>query len=115
MGVNKTVTSMLSPHLRKFSDLYAAHGLGVVKNIWLITCLIPLARTANLKTAGKNKLPLALFATAYSLAIRKGWKRRDLTPLNRYKDGSHCREVSIFRDGFAILTTKCRDFLNFPG
>ena len=39
---------MLSPHLRKFSDLYAAHGLGSVKNIWLITCLIPLARTANL-------------------------------------------------------------------
>ncbi len=31
----------------------------------------------------------------------------------RYKDGSQCREVSIFRDGLAILTTKCRDFLNF--
>jgi len=39
---------MLSPHLRKFSDLYTAYGLGAVKNIWLITCLIPLARTANL-------------------------------------------------------------------
>ena len=67
----------------------------------------------NLKNAGKNKLLLALFAMAYSLAIREGWKRRDLTPMNRYKDGSQCREVSIFRDGLAILTTKCRDFLNF--
>ena len=39
----------------------------------------------NLKNAGKNKLLLALFAMTYSLAIREGWKRRDLTPLNRYK------------------------------
>ncbi len=39
---------MLSPHLRKFSDLYATYGLGAVKNIWLLTGLIPLARTSNL-------------------------------------------------------------------
>lgn len=39
---------MLSPHLRKFSDLYETYGLGAVKNIWLLSCLIPLARTANL-------------------------------------------------------------------
>ncbi len=42
---------------------------------------------------------------AYSLAIRDVWKRCDLTPLNRYKDGSRCL------DGLAVLTTKCRDFL----
>ena len=33
--------------------------------------------------------------------------------MNRYKDGSHYREVSIFRDGLATLNTKCHDFLNF--
>jgi hypothetical protein len=49
----------------------------------------------------------------YSLAIRKGWKWRDLTPMNRYKADSHCREVSIFHDGLAILTTKYYNFLNF--
>ena len=42
------ITSMLSPHLRKFSDLYVAYGLSAVKYIRLINCLIPLARTANL-------------------------------------------------------------------
>jgi hypothetical protein len=67
----------------------------------------------NLKNAGKNKLLLALFAMAYSLAIREGWERRDLTPLNRCKDGSHCREVSIFRNDLAILTTQYRNFLAF--
>ena len=56
------VTSMLSLHLRKFSDLYAAYGLGAVKNIWLITCLIPLARTANLnKMKDYGMLYAALF------------------------------------------------------
>ena len=39
---------MLPPHLRKFSDLYDSYGLGAVKNIWLLTCLLPLARTVNL-------------------------------------------------------------------
>jgi hypothetical protein len=39
---------MLSPHMRKFSALYEKYGLGAVKNIWLLTCLIPLARTTNL-------------------------------------------------------------------
>src|SRR5215207_5536868 len=39
---------MLPPHLRKFSDLYDSYGLGAVKNVWLLTCLIPLARTVNL-------------------------------------------------------------------
>ena len=39
---------MLPPHLRKFSTLYATYGLGAVKNVWLLTCLLPLARTVNL-------------------------------------------------------------------
>jgi Transposase DDE domain len=39
---------MLPPHLRKFRDLYDKYGIGAVKNIWLLTCLLPLARTANL-------------------------------------------------------------------
>ena len=39
---------MLPSHLRKFSDFYEKYGLGTVKNFWLLTCLIPLARTVNL-------------------------------------------------------------------
>lgn len=39
---------MLPPHLRKFSDLYDSYCLGAVKNIWLLTCLLPIARTVNL-------------------------------------------------------------------
>lgn len=39
---------MLPPHLRKFSNLYEKYGLGAVKNFWLLTCLLPLARTVNL-------------------------------------------------------------------
>lgn len=39
---------MLPPHLRKFRDLYEKYGLGAVKNFWLLTCLLPLARTVNL-------------------------------------------------------------------
>lgn len=39
---------MLPPHLRRFSDLYDSYDLGAVKNIWLLTCLHPIARTVNL-------------------------------------------------------------------
>lgn len=39
---------MLPPRLRKFSTLYESYGLRVVKNIWLLVCLLPLARTVNL-------------------------------------------------------------------
>ena len=39
---------MLPPHLRKFSDFYSTYGIGAVKNIWLLTCIIPMARTVNL-------------------------------------------------------------------
>jgi hypothetical protein len=67
----------------------------------------------NLRDSGKNKLLMAIFAMAYSLAIREGWKRRKRTPVNTYQDGTEYREVSIFRDGLAILTSKCQDFLSF--
>ena len=39
---------MLPPHLRKFTELYESYGLEAVKNFWLLTCLVPLARTVNL-------------------------------------------------------------------
>lgn len=39
---------MLPPHLRKFSDLHDKYGLGAVKNLWLLICLLPVARTVNL-------------------------------------------------------------------
>lgn len=39
---------MLSPHLRKFSAFYERYGLGAVKNVWLLTSLLPIARTVNL-------------------------------------------------------------------
>lgn len=39
---------MLPPHLRKFADFYENYGLGAVKNLWLLTCLLPVARTVNL-------------------------------------------------------------------
>ena len=39
---------MLPPHLRKFRAFYDFYGLGAVKNIWLLTCLLLLARTVNL-------------------------------------------------------------------
>jgi hypothetical protein len=39
---------MPPPRLRKFTELYECYGLGAVKNLWLLTCLVPLARTVNL-------------------------------------------------------------------
>lgn len=39
---------MLPSHLRKFTKLYTSYGLGAVKNIWLLVCLLPLGRTVNL-------------------------------------------------------------------
>jgi len=39
---------MLSPHLRKFSAFYERYGFGAVKNLWLLTSLLPIARTVNL-------------------------------------------------------------------
>lgn len=39
---------MLPPHLRKFAEFYENYGLGAVKNLWLLTCLLPIVRTVNL-------------------------------------------------------------------
>ena len=67
----------------------------------------------NLRNPGKSRLLLALFALAYTLAVREGLKRQNRTPHNIRKDGSSSPEVSVFRDGLAILTTKCHDFIDF--
>lgn len=67
----------------------------------------------NLRDPHKSRLLLAIFALAYTLAIREGWKRRHLIPENTYKDQSTSRQVSIFRDGLTVLTTKCCNFLEF--
>lgn len=39
---------MLPSHLRKFTKLYTSYGLGAVKNVWLLVCLLQLGRTVNL-------------------------------------------------------------------
>lgn len=28
-------------HLLKFNEIFDTYGLGAVKNVWLLTCLIP--------------------------------------------------------------------------
>jgi hypothetical protein len=87
---------------------------------WKIECLFRHLKTngynledLNLKDAGKNLLMMALVATAYILAIGEGWKRRNQIPKQHYADGSLWPEVSIFREGLAVLTTKCYRFLGF--
>ena len=67
----------------------------------------------NLKDPKKNRLMLTIVATAYILAIREGLKRKDAIPLQRYRDGATAPEVSIFREGLAILTPKCFSLCNF--
>lgn len=42
------INTMLPQHLRKFTELYDQYGLGAVKNLCLLTCLIPIVRTVNL-------------------------------------------------------------------
>lgn len=96
----------------KAADLYAKR--------WKIECLFRHLKTngynledLNLKDPNKNLLMLAIVTTAYILAIREGWKRRRRIPPQHYKDGSETPEVSIFREGLAILTTKCFRFIEF--
>jgi len=67
----------------------------------------------NLKDPDKNRLFLAIIATAYILALREGWKRRKQISTQHYKDGTQTMEVSIFRKGLAILTSKCFRFIDF--
>ncbi|MFN0013375.1 MAG: hypothetical protein ACKVU2_02405, partial [Saprospiraceae bacterium] len=56
---------------------------------------------------------LAIVTTAYILAIREGWGRRKRIPTQHYEDGSEAPEVSIFREGLAILTQKCFRLIDF--
>jgi DDE family transposase len=97
---------------RKAAALYARR--------WKIECLFKHLKTngynledLNLKDTGKNLLMMAIVATAYILAIRKGLKRRKQIKAQLYKDGSESPEVSIFREGLARLTAKCFRFIEF--
>lgn len=65
---------MLSPHLRKFTDIYEKYGIGAVKNFCLLTCLIPLGRTVNL-----NKLKDYVGGTLEKPDIDSGSHYRRLT------------------------------------
>lgn len=87
---------------------------------WKIECLFKHLKTngynledLNLKDPGKNLLMMAIVTTAYTLAIREGWKRRNHIATQHYRDGTETPEVSIFRAGLAILTTRCFRFIEF--
>jgi hypothetical protein len=54
---------MLPPHLHEFTDteLYESYGIGAIKNLWLLTCLVPIARTVNaMAQIGKSTQPQLL-------------------------------------------------------
>ncbi len=100
------------PNATKAAQLYVKR--------WKIECLFRHLKTngynledLNLKDPNKSLLMMAVVATAYILAIREGWKRRNQIPTQQYSDGSQWPETSIFREGLAILTTKCGQFLEF--
>ena len=100
------------PNAAKAAELYAKR--------WKIECLFRHLKTngynledLNLKDPKKNQLIMAIVTTAYILAIREGWKRRNSIPTQHYADGSEWPEVSIFREGLAILTAKSYRFLEF--
>jgi len=87
---------------------------------WKIECLFRHLKTngynledLNLKDPNKNLLMMAIVTAAYILAVREGWKRKNQISVQRYADGTEWPEVSIFRDGLAVLTTKCCRFLEF--
>jgi hypothetical protein len=87
---------------------------------WKIECLFLHLKTngynledLNLKDPNKNRLILAIVTIAYTLSVREGWKRRRYIAVNRYRDGSQTPEVSVFREGLAILTTKCFKLIDF--
>jgi protein-tyrosine phosphatase len=46
----------------------------------------------------------AMVATAYILAIREGSKRRNRIATQKYAVGSGWPEVTVFREGLAVLT-----------
>ncbi len=100
------------PNAAKAAQLYVKR--------WKIECLFRHLKTngynledLNLKDPDKNLLLLAIVTCAYTLAIREGWKRRKRIAVQRYSDGTEAPEVSIFREGLAILTAKCFRFIDF--
>lgn len=87
---------------------------------WKIECLFKHLKTngyhledLNLKDKDKSLLLMAIVATAYILAIREGQKRQKHIPIQHYQDGTETLEVSLFRHGLAILTSKCFRFIDF--
>jgi hypothetical protein len=100
------------PNAIKAAELYVKR--------WKIECLFRHLKTngynledLNLKNTGKNLLMMAIVTCAYTLAINEGWKRRRHIPVQHYRDGTETPEVSIFREGLAVLTAKCFRFIDF--
>lgn len=100
------------PNAAKAAELYAKR--------WKIECLFRHLKTngynledLNLKDPNKNLLMMAIVTTAYILAIQEGLKRKKRIPTQHYSDGSKWPEVSIFREGLAVLTAKCYRFVEF--
>ncbi len=89
---------------------------------WKIECMFKHMKTngynledLNLKDAGKNRLLMGIFATAYILAVMEGYRRRRQISVQQYADGTEALEVSWFRHGLSFLTSRCFSLLNFIG
>ncbi len=87
---------------------------------WKIECLFKRVKTngynledLNLRDKGKSLLMLAIVIMAYALAIVEGRKRKKGIPKQHYPDGAETLAVSIFREGLAILTPICFNFIKF--
>lgn len=89
---------MLSPHLRKFSALYEKYGLGAVKNLWLLTCLIPVARTVNL-----NKLKDHVGSLLGKPAVEPSSHYRRLTRFFEEWGGDEGLRTDLLRQNLRFL------------
>jgi Transposase DDE domain len=67
----------------------------------------------NMFKDGKLDLMMALVALAYIMTIKLGLKDADEIRLNKYKDGNEVLEVSVFRNGLALITSFCFDIIEF--
>lgn len=92
----------------------AKHAAACYKHRWKIECLFKHLKTngynledIHLKHAGKTRLMLAIVVTAYILAVKEGWKRKNQIPLKEYADGTTFPAMSIFRAGLAFVIEKC--------
>lgn len=87
---------------------------------WRIECLFRHLKTngfrledLNLKPPPKSNLMMALLCLAYALSIRMAWKKQ-LTPrLIQYANQTVFPAQSVFRQGLAILTSKCSSLYRF--